>query len=130
METWRRNSSEEKVQDEEAKTLKERISTHPLYGLLVQAHMDCLKVGSIGDLVDQSYTMKKHTGTRNTSCSLSQPELDHFMEAYCFALSKLKEAMEEPQKETAAFIKSMHLQLSELTRAYPAAAEASTTLAG
>lgn len=39
-------------------------------------------------------------------------------EAYCFALSKLKEAMEEPQQETVAFINSMHLQLKELTRTH------------
>ena len=39
-------------------------------------------------------------------------------EAYCFALSKLKEAMEEPQQETVAFINNMHLQLKELTRTH------------
>ncbi|KAL3574949.1 hypothetical protein D5086_023050 [Populus alba] len=70
------------VDTAEAEALKKRISSHPLYGLLVQTHIDCLK------------------------------------EAYCFALSKLKEAMEEPQQETVAFINSMHLQLKELTRTH------------
>lgn len=36
-------------------------------------------------------------------------------EAYCFALSKLKEAMEEPQQETLAFLDAMHSQLTEVT---------------
>lgn len=40
-------------------------------------------------------------------------------EAYCLALSKLKEAMEEPQHETVAFIKTMHMQLRDLTTNYP-----------
>lgn len=36
-------------------------------------------------------------------------------EAYCLALGKLKEAMEEPQQTSMAFISNMHLQLKELT---------------
>ncbi|XP_012087619.2 homeobox protein knotted-1-like 1 [Jatropha curcas] len=112
------NSSREK-EVEEAETLKKRISSHPLYGLLVQTHMDCLKVGSIGD-IDQSDPMKKKQAVKKpSSSSLSQPELDHFMEAYCLALSKLKEAMEEPQHETVAFINNMHVQLRELTTTFP-----------
>ncbi|KAG6753811.1 hypothetical protein POTOM_041810 [Populus tomentosa] len=97
------------VDTAEAEALKKRISSHPLYGLLV---------GTIGD-VDRIPRVRP-----NLSCqfpnpsSLSQPELDSFMEAYCFALSKLKEAMEEPQQETVAFINSMHLQLKELTRTH------------
>nr|AET87103.1 fused compound leaf 1 [Populus trichocarpa] len=122
------------VDTAEAEALKKRISSHPLYGLLVQTHIDCLKVGTVGD-VDRIPRVRP-----NLSCqfpnpsSLSQPELDSFMvshtlpynkslvksnmEAYCFALSKLKEAMEEPQQETVAFINSMHLQLKELTRTH------------
>lgn len=38
-------------------------------------------------------------------------------EAYCLALNKLKEAMEEPQQNSMAFINSMHSQLRELTQA-------------
>ncbi|CAK9312337.1 unnamed protein product [Citrullus colocynthis] len=59
--------------------LRRRISSHPLYGLLVETHLNCLK------------------------------------ETYCFALSKLKEAMEESQLKSMAFINRMHWQLRELT---------------
>ncbi|XP_011003758.1 PREDICTED: homeobox protein knotted-1-like 12 [Populus euphratica] len=106
------------VDTAEAEALKKRISSHPLYGLLVQTHIDCLKVGTGGD-VDRILRVRPTLSCQfpNPS-SLSQPELDSFMEAYCFALSKLKEAMEEPQQETVAFINSMHLQLKELSRTH------------
>ena len=39
-----------------------------------------------------------------------------WQEAYCSALSKLKEAMEEPQQETIGFINAMHSQVRELAR--------------
>jgi len=35
------------VDTAEAEALKKRISSHPLYGLLVQTHIDCLKVLSL-----------------------------------------------------------------------------------
>lgn len=35
-------------------------------------------------------------------------------EAYCFTLKKLKEALEEPLKETSSFIEEMYIQLKEL----------------
>lgn len=38
-------------------------------------------------------------------------------EAYCLALSKLKEAIEEPQQKSMTFINNMHSQLRELTMA-------------
>lgn len=41
----------------------------------------------------------------------------YIQEAYCLALSKLKEAMEEPQQKSMAFINNMHSQLRELTMA-------------
>ena len=37
-------SEEEEEDEEERKMLKRRISCHPLYGFLVEAHLDCLKV--------------------------------------------------------------------------------------
>ncbi|KAJ6359220.1 hypothetical protein OIU76_000857, partial [Salix suchowensis] len=76
------------------------------------------EVGSIGGVDESPRVRPKLPSQFPNPSSLSQPELDSFMEAYCFALSKLKEAMEEPQQETAAFISSMHLQLKELTRTH------------
>ncbi|KAJ9141574.1 hypothetical protein P3X46_032095 [Hevea brasiliensis] len=122
-------STGKEKEEEEAEALKKRISSHPLYELLVQTHKDCLKVGSI-DEADQSHNIMKQklaAGAMPSSSLLTQTDLDHFMEAYCLALTKLKEAMEEPQHETVAFINSMHMQLRELTTTYPETSDHSTT---
>ncbi|KAF1886272.1 hypothetical protein Lal_00045502 [Lupinus albus] len=125
---------QEKEGDQESNDiLKRRISSHPLYGLLVEAHLECLKVGEISNLdsvlkIDhQMQSMKK----QNLGM-FSQTELDLFMikvalrsliayfifiEAYCMSLGQLKEAIEEPQKKSMAFINNMHSQLRELTMA-------------
>jgi hypothetical protein len=44
-------------------------------------------------------------------------------ESYCLALRKLKEAMEEPQQKSMAFINNMHSQLKELTSTHPVPAD-------
>ncbi|KAF2309136.1 hypothetical protein GH714_000778 [Hevea brasiliensis] len=92
-------------------------------------HAALVEVGSI-DEADQSHNIMKQklaAGAMPSSSLLTQTDLDHFMEAYCLALTKLKEAMEEPQHETAAFINSMHMQLRELTTTYPETSDHSTT---
>ena len=38
------DNEEEEEEEENNEILKRRISNHPLYGLLVEAHLDCLKV--------------------------------------------------------------------------------------
>ncbi|XP_039044625.1 protein KNATM-like [Hibiscus syriacus] len=72
---------EEAGDSDDIELLKTRISSHPLYGRLVQNHLNCLKEG------------------------------------YSWALTKLKEAMEEPQPETIAFINGMHSQLRDVAGA-------------
>ncbi|XP_038679411.1 homeobox protein knotted-1-like 8 [Tripterygium wilfordii] len=154
-----RNTDVEKEEEEEAEAeaeevLKKRISNHPLYGLLVDTHLECMKfvqnknqnpsqskhqnnalnanedlpglkahdlifpiqVCSIVD-VDQNQEMNLKLPSRKHSPSnfLCQSELDSFMEAYCSALRELKEALEQPQQETIAFINAMQSQLRELT---------------
>ncbi|KAK4801326.1 hypothetical protein SAY86_021813 [Trapa natans] len=104
--------------DEDA--LKRRISTHPLYGKLVKMHLDCLKVGVIGDVVGdrdhhETRCQPQMDSNKSPQRMLHQSDLDHFMEAYCAALSKLREAMEEPQQTTMAFISSMHSELQEMS---------------
>ncbi|TYJ07289.1 hypothetical protein E1A91_A12G295200v1 [Gossypium mustelinum] len=47
---------------------------------------------------------------------LVENHLNCLKEGYCSALSKLKEAMEEPQQQTIAFINGMHSQLRDLAR--------------
>ncbi|XAR63689.1 hypothetical protein NMG60_11023718 [Bertholletia excelsa] len=116
--TTLREEEEEKDEDEDEETLKKRISSHPMYGLLVKTHLNCLKVlyevglvdfGAVGLTTGQSQVDSElHVNPRSSS------DLDKFMEDYCKALSKLKEAMEKPLQETATFIDTMYDQLDEL----------------
>ncbi|KAI9174231.1 hypothetical protein LWI28_014302 [Acer negundo] len=84
-------------------------------------HAALVEVGSIIKAeIEQGKTgMRLRDHTRPSTSIDTQSELDHFMEAYCKALSKLKEAMEEPQQETVAFINDMHSQLRDLTNSNP-----------
>ncbi|KAH1075582.1 hypothetical protein J1N35_027910 [Gossypium stocksii] len=114
-----------KEEDDDDELLKTRISSHPLYERLVENHLNCLKVGGIGDRGRNNTKSNQRKAEHSIStkinpcCSsmqLNQSELDLFMEGYCSALSKLKEAMEEPQQQTIAFINGMHSQLRDLAR--------------
>ncbi|MCD7453452.1 Fused compound leaf [Datura stramonium] len=120
-------------EEEEEEEIKRKISCHSLYDLLVQTHLDCLKVClGITDidkiekaeeksskynkvLISRTNDHQAELNTKFSSLTMDQPaELDNFMEAYCVALSKLKEAMEEPHLESIKFINHMYSQLSEL----------------
>ncbi|XP_004512773.1 homeotic protein knotted-1-like [Cicer arietinum] len=104
-------------EEENNEILKRRISSHPLYQFLVEAHLDCLKVADISNLEIELKKNQKQAMKKQNLDLFSQSELDLFMEAYCLALSKLKEAMEEPQQNSMAFINNMHSQLRELSKA-------------
>ncbi|OIT39595.1 PREDICTED: homeobox protein knotted-1-like 1 [Nicotiana attenuata] len=126
---------EEDNNEEETEVIKRQISSHSLYDLLVDTHFDCLKVCSGISEIDKieraetkakykkrsSHTMDQSKLNNNfavdeklSSLTIHQPELDTFMEAYCVALSKLKEAIEEPHIESIKFINHMYSQLSDL----------------
>ncbi|CAL0322267.1 unnamed protein product [Lupinus luteus] len=109
---------EQEGDQENNEILKRRISSHPLYGLLVETHLECLKIGDISNL-DSVLKIDHQMQSMNKQNlgMFSQTELDLFMEAYCMALGQLKEAIEEPQKKSMAFINNMHSQLRELTMA-------------
>ncbi|XP_040995970.1 homeobox protein knotted-1-like 1 [Juglans microcarpa x Juglans regia] len=120
MSNCREKGEKEEVLGGEDEILKKRISSHPSYGQLVEAHLGCLKVGAmvkfdrnhIRDQIKQQENNPSSLGMASSSTTRS--ELDHFMEAYCLALRKLKVAMEEPQQTSMAFINDMHSQLQEL----------------
>ncbi|PSR88108.1 Homeobox protein knotted-1-like [Actinidia chinensis var. chinensis] len=110
-------TGEEVALEEDEEMLKKRITGHPLYGLLLHTHLNCLKVG-LGDIGEFDITIAldeadNHNKLNATNARSS--DLDEFMEFYCMALSKLKEAMEKPLKETETFVDAVHLQLSELS---------------
>ncbi|XP_019465316.1 PREDICTED: homeobox protein knotted-1-like 1, partial [Lupinus angustifolius] len=105
-------------EEENNEILERRISSHPLCGLLVETHLECLKVGDISNLDSELKINHQMQAMKKQNLEMfSQSQLDLFMEAYCLALSQLKEAMEELQKKSMAFINNMHSQLRELTMA-------------
>ncbi|XP_059302592.1 homeobox protein knotted-1-like 8 isoform X1 [Lycium ferocissimum] len=123
--------SGESVKEDNEEEIKRKISCHSLYDLLVETHLDCLKQVCLGiseteiEKAEAKLSKYKKPITRTmdqaelnnkfSSLTMDQPaELDNFMEAYCVALSKLKEAMEEPHFESLKFINHMYSQLSEL----------------
>ncbi|QCD89454.1 KNOX2 protein [Vigna unguiculata] len=95
--------------------LKNIIATHPLYEVLIQSHINCLKVGlSEAEEFDDDALKKLVNSKSKATAGANTSELDQFMEAYCMALSKLKEAIEEPTKETNAFIRATYHELKQL----------------
>ncbi|KAJ4710108.1 Homeobox protein knotted-1-like 1 [Melia azedarach] len=99
-------------EDDGEEILKRRISSHPLYGQLIETHLNCLKVG-LGEIGEVAENLNQPDLNLLPKIPTSS-ELDRFMEAYCFTLKKLKEALEEPLKETSSFIEEMYIQLKEL----------------
>ncbi|KAG2377171.1 hypothetical protein LR48_Vigan06g137900 [Vigna angularis] len=100
---------------ENEEVLKKIIATHPLYEVLIQSHINCLKVGlSDAEVFDDDELKKLMNSKSKLAPGANTSELDHFMEAYCMALSKLKEAIEEPTKETNAFIRATYHELKQL----------------
>ncbi|XP_010271235.1 PREDICTED: homeobox protein knotted-1-like 1 isoform X2 [Nelumbo nucifera] len=69
--------AEEDGEDEEV--LKRRISCHPLYGLLIETHLDCLKV-SLGDIGEASRNAFNPDIIKSDSSMSYCSDLDHFME--------------------------------------------------
>lgn len=130
LETYKQQEDLEEEEDDEENNeiLKRRISNHPLYGLLVETHLDCLKVGDISSLERELKIDQLQATEKQNLDMFSNSELDLFMEAYCLALGKLKEAMVEPQQKSMAFINNMHSQLRELNKAtLPAPTEPAAT---
>ncbi|XP_044491294.1 protein KNATM-like [Mangifera indica] len=106
---------EEKEEEEDDIILKKSISSHHLFGVLIQTHLSCFKVGlgELGEFGTTNAANAKPTSTDKPSLPTSS-ELDRFMEAYCITLGKLKEAMEAPLQEITCFIDAMYIQLKEL----------------
>ncbi|KAG6675992.1 hypothetical protein I3842_15G131900 [Carya illinoinensis] len=86
MSNCREKGEKEEVLGED-EILKKRISSHPSYGQLVEAHLGCLKVGAmvkfdrnhIRDQIKQQGNNPSSLGMASSSATRS--ELDHFMES-------------------------------------------------
>ncbi|OIW10585.1 hypothetical protein TanjilG_15957 [Lupinus angustifolius] len=99
--------------------MKARIASHPHYPRLLQAYIDCQKVGAppeIAGLLEEIQRENDLCCKRNvvSTCFGADPELDHFMETYCDMLVKYKSDLARPFDEATSFLNSIEMQLSHL----------------
>ncbi|XP_076899543.1 homeobox protein knotted-1-like 2 [Bidens hawaiensis] len=107
----------------EDEALKAKIISHPHYSNLLQAYMDCQKVGAppevVGRLtaVRQEYEARQRANLVNSGSreNYKDPELDQFMEAYYDMLIKYKEELTRPIQEAMEFMRRIESQLSTLS---------------
>ncbi|RXH96210.1 hypothetical protein DVH24_008714 [Malus domestica] len=100
----------------------EKIASHPLYPKLLQAYIDCQKVGAppeIASVLDEIRRQSDHListrPTASTCISTADPDLDLFMESYCEILFKYKSDLTRPFDEAITFLNKMETQLNTLT---------------
>ncbi|GMH16486.1 hypothetical protein Nepgr_018327 [Nepenthes gracilis] len=105
-------------EDDEA--MKAKIIAHPQYSNLLQAYMDCQKVGAPPEVVARLAAARHDFETRRRSSftctnASEDPELDQFMEAYYNMLVKYKEELTWPVQEAMDFMRRMEAQLNLLS---------------
>lgn len=117
-------NSSSSVLNAEDEALKAKIISHPHYSNLLQAYMDCQKVGAPPEVMGrlaaarQEYEARQRANLINSagcrSDNYKDPELDQFMEAYYDMLIKYKEELTRPIQEAMEFMRRIESQLSTL----------------
>ncbi|KAL5537856.1 hypothetical protein UlMin_043162 [Ulmus minor] len=102
-----------------SRIIKAKIASHPNYPRLLQAYIDCQKVGAppeIADFLDE-IRRKQDVYKRDSisTCLGADPELDEFMETYCDMLEKYKLDLARPFDEASTFLNKIETQLSNLS---------------
>ncbi|KAI0501447.1 hypothetical protein KFK09_016392 [Dendrobium nobile] len=106
----------------DVESIKAKIISHPQYPALLNAYMDCQKVGAPPEVVARLSTVARELEARQlaspSGCrrgTQADPELDQFMEAYCNMLVKYKEELTRPVQEAMDFLRKVESQLNSLT---------------
>ncbi|GAV62599.1 ELK domain-containing protein/KNOX1 domain-containing protein/KNOX2 domain-containing protein/Homeobox_KN domain-containing protein [Cephalotus follicularis] len=104
----------------EMDAMKAKIIAHPQYSNLLEAFMDCQKVGAPPDVVAQLAVARQEFESRHRSSVMSRdpskdPELDQFMEAYYDMLMKYREELSRPLQEATDFMRRIESQLSMIS---------------
>ncbi|KAG8493059.1 hypothetical protein CXB51_010373 [Gossypium anomalum] len=98
--------------------IKAKIASHPYYPRLLEAYIDCQKVGAppeIARILDE-ILMEADVNKRDIlpTCLGADPELDEFMETYCDMLVKYKSDISRPFDEATTFLNKIEMQLRNL----------------
>ncbi|GAA0139226.1 homeodomain transcription factor [Lithospermum erythrorhizon] len=101
----------------ETEAVKAKIVAHPQYSNLLEAYLDCQKVGAPPDVVERLTVVKQEFDARKRasippSRDSKDPELDQFMEAYYDMLVKYREELTRPLKEAMEFMRRIETQLN------------------
>lgn len=96
-----------------------KIAAHPLYPKLLEAYIDCQKVGAPPEMANLLDEIRRENdqywrSTAVTTCFGADPELDEFMETYCAVMIKYKSDLAKPFDEATTFLNSVEAQLSSL----------------
>ncbi|XP_075523898.1 homeobox protein knotted-1-like 6 isoform X2 [Primulina tabacum] len=103
----------------DSRAIKAKIASHPFYPKLLDAYIDCQKVGvppEIACLLDE-IRREKDLYRQDTvaTCIGIDPELDEFMETYCDILMKYNSDLSRPFEEATSFLNNIETQLSNLS---------------
>ncbi|XP_055834162.1 homeotic protein knotted-1 isoform X2 [Solanum dulcamara] len=99
--------------------LKAKIIAHPQCSNLLDAYMDCQKVGAPPEVaarlsaVRQEFEVRQRASLTDRDVS-KDPELDQFMEAYYDMLVKYREELTRPLQEAMEFMQKIEAQLNTL----------------
>ncbi|KAI3997659.1 hypothetical protein MKX01_040632 [Papaver californicum] len=113
---------------------KAEIAAHPRYPSLLQAYIECQKVGAPTEVANMLDDIRRHhqDNIHGYFCSKQQqqqhrnglfsasrigqdPELDNFMETYCDILMKYRMDLSRSFDEATNFLNKIELQLSHLS---------------
>ncbi|EPS66562.1 hypothetical protein M569_08213, partial [Genlisea aurea] len=105
--------------------MKAKILAHPQYSNLLEAYLDCQKVGAPPEVVARLVQVRQNfeswqraaVATANRDDQHKDPELDQFMEAYYDMLVKYREELTRPLQEAMEFMRRVESQLTLLTDA-------------
>ncbi|KAL3505026.1 hypothetical protein ACH5RR_034867 [Cinchona calisaya] len=103
----------------ELEAIKAKIIAHPQYSNLLEAYMDCQKVGAPPEVVERLTAVRQEfEATQRASVAgrdvNKDPELDQFMEAYYDMLVKYREELTRPIQEAMEFMRRVETQLNML----------------
>ncbi|GAB2222413.1 hypothetical protein Droror1_Dr00013630 [Drosera rotundifolia] len=104
----------------EVEAMKAKIIAHPQYSNLLEAYLDCQKVGAPPEVAARLAATRQEFESRQRSAfsarnTSKDPELDQFMEAYCNMLVKYREELARPVQEAMEFMRKMEAQLNLIT---------------
>ncbi|KAK1326245.1 Homeobox protein knotted-1-like 6 [Acorus calamus] len=103
--------------------MKAKIASHPRYPRLLEAYIDCQKVGAPPEIASFLDEIRRENDVSKRSLVSGRigadPELDE--EMYCDVLVKYKSDLARPFDEATTFLNNIEVQLSNLVRVPPEA---------